>query len=180
MASDGISVNLEGVDELRKALAGAVLAIRTKAVRAALREAGGVITKQARLNAPILKHDMRRASPYRKPGTIRANIVTRPSKFARRGGDEGVFISVRPLRGKRQTKLGKAGSKNPNDPFYWIFQEFGWQPRPSKTGARAARVPGRRFMTSAAESRGQQAIQMFMSRVIPQIEKLNAKASRVR
>lgn len=175
MASDGVFVRLEGIEAMKRALADAAKTIRTKAVRGALREAGNIITKQARVNAPVLKT----THPHRKPGVLRKNIVTRASKFARQDGNEGVYVSVRPLRGKRQNKLGKAGSRNPNDPFYWIWQEFGWNPRPPKTGARPQRVPGRRFLTAAAESRGNEAVQTFMKRVIPQIDKLNAKAARV-
>ena len=40
MASDGVTVKLEGVDELKRALADAAKQIRTKAVRGALRQAG--------------------------------------------------------------------------------------------------------------------------------------------
>lgn len=194
MAADGITVKLEGVDELKRALANASKQIRTKAVRAALREAGKVIQKAARSNAPVLKT----ATPYRKPGTVKKAISVRASKVARRNKDEGVFVSVRPLRGSRQKKLGKAGATNPNDPFYWLFQEFGTKPhaiRPKRGKllawraggktivARSVKHPGvrgQRFMTRAAESQGQEAIRVFMNRVIPQIEKLNAKASRVR
>ena len=121
MASDGVTFKLEGVDELKRALADAAKQIRTKAVRGALRQAGNIIKKQAQSNAPILKSP----TPNRKPGTIRRNITVRASKFARRNKDEGVYISVRPLRGSRQKKLGKAGANNPNDPFYWRFLEFG-------------------------------------------------------
>lgn len=119
----------------------------------------------------------------------------RASKFARRGGNEGVYVSVRPLRGSRQKKLGKAGANNPNDPFYWRFLEFGTKPhviKPTKgrkalkfggSFARSVKHPGikaQRFMTRAAEQRGKEAIAVFMREVIPQIEKFNARAQRVR
>ena len=177
MVADGITVKLEGVDELKRALADAAKQIRTKAVRGALREAGNVIKKQAQISAPVLTAPVKN----RKTGTIKRNITVRPSKFARRDGNDGVFVSVRPLRGSRQKKLGKAGANNPNDPFYWFFQEFGWQPRAPKKrkGPRAQRVPGRYFMTSAAQTKGQEAISVFMNRVVPQIEKLNERAGRV-
>lgn len=224
MASDGITVRLEGVDELKRALADAAVKIRTKAVRNALSAAARVISKQAKLNAPILKSP----KESRKPGTVRNAISVRRSKVAREDGNEGVFVSVRPLRAKarRTFKVARAaagksinGSENPDDPYYWWWVEFGHRivPRTSKrslvgaafgfttyqqrlrngkivtrtrkynhqsiTGRRrnaAASVPGQFFMTRAAESRGTEAIQTFMNRVVPQIEKLNAKASRVR
>lgn len=161
--ADGFTVKLEGIDDLKRALADATKQIRTKAVRAALRKAGQVISKEAKQSAPVI------AAPTktRNPGTVKKAIAVRNSKFARQAGNEGVFINVRPLRGSRQKTLGKAGAKNPNDPFYWRFQEFG-----------TVKMKARPFLSPAAESKGNEAIKTFMDSVIPQIEKLNAKAKR--
>ena len=159
--ADGVTVKLEGVDALNKALAEATKQIRTKAVRSALRKAGQVISKEAKQAAPVLSAPTK----TRKPGTVKKAIAVRASKFARQAGNEGVFINVRPLRGSRQKTLGKAGAKNPNDPFYWRFQEFG-----------TVKMKARPFLSPAAESKGNEAIKTFMDSVIPQIEKLNAKA----
>lgn len=186
----GVTVQLEGIEELKRALAGAAKTIRTKAVRGALREAGKMIQAEARMKAPVL----RAATKTRKPGTVKRAISVRASKFARRDGNEGVFINVRPLRGSRQKKLGKAGAQNPNDPFYWLFQEFDTKPhrifaRKGKTlawtsggkamfkkGVQHPGTKGKRFMTHAAESKGQAAIAKFMAQVVPQIQKLNERA----
>ena len=161
--ADGVTVKLEGVDALNKALADATKQIRTKVVRSALRKAGQVISKEAKQAAPVLSAPTK----TRKPGTVKKAIAVRASKFARQAGNEGVFINVRPLRGSRQKTLGKAGAKNPNDPFYWRFLEFG-----------TVKMKARPFLSPAAESKGNEAIKTFMNSVIPQIEKLNAKAKR--
>lgn len=160
--ADEIKVSVTGIDAMNKALANAAKSIRTRAVRLAFSKAGRVIRDAAKASAPVLA----RPAKNRKPGTLKAAIVVRPSKFARQDKNEGVFIGVRPLRGKRQTKLGKAGANNPNDPFYWRFQEFGWK-----------NVPGKLFLSNAAASKGDAAVQEFMKSVIPQIERLNSKAS---
>ncbi len=185
--SDGFTVRLEGIDELKRALADAAKKIRTQAVRSALKQAGRVIQAAAKAAAPVL------AAPTktRTPGTMRNAISVRTSKFARRAGDEGVFINVRPLRGARARRLGKASATNPNDPYYWRFVEFGTKPHVIKArkggflffagrGVRSVNHPGtrgRRFLTGAAASSGQEAIAVFMRSVIQQIEKLNAKAA---
>lgn len=158
--ADTIEVKLVGIEDLKRALAEASKAIRTKAVRGALREAGKVIQSAARAAAPVLAVP----TPRRKPGTVKKNIVVRASKFARQAGDEGVFINVRPIgRSKaRVAKLGKAGAANPNDPYYWRFVEMGTK-----------KLAARPFLRPAAESKGQEAIDKFMTSVIPQIEKLN-------
>lgn len=158
--ADGFQVQLHGVDELKRALTDAAKQIRTKAVRNALKEAGKVIQAAAKTSAPIL------ATPTktRTPGTVKKAIAVRASKFARQAGNEGVYVSVRPLKGSRQKRLGKAGARNPNDPFYWRFLEFGTR-----------KMSARPFMRPAASAKGTEAINKFMKSVIPQIEKLNAK-----
>lgn len=161
--ADGFTVKLEGIEELKRSLAGATSKIRTKAVRGALRKAGQVISKEAKQNAPVLSAPTK----TRKPGTVKQAIAVRNSKFARQAGNEGVFVGVRPLRGSRQKKLGKAGAKNPNDPFYWRFVEFGTK-----------KMKARPYLSPAADNKGNEAIKTFMDSVIPQIEKLNAKASK--
>lgn len=164
--ADRFSVKLEGVEELKTALADAASKIRTKAVRSALREAGKVIQAAAKAAAPVL----RVPSAYRKPGTVAKNIAVRASKFARRMGDEGVFINVRPIGSSkaRQGKLGKAGATNPNDPYYWKFLEFGTR-----------KMAARPMLRPAANAKGSEAIRKFMDSVVPQINKLNERSKRV-
>lgn len=157
-------LKVHGFDELTRALAEASSTIRKKAVRGALREAAKIFVTSARSAAPILKVPTKR----RAVGTVRKNIVVRNSKLARKAGNEGVFVGVRPLRGARTKKLGKAGANNPNDPFYWHFLEFGTK-----------KMAARPFLRPAAD-KSSQVIDVFMKRVVPQIEKLNKRAGRVR
>jgi len=119
--SDGITAELHGVDELKRALEQVPDKLKRKGLLKGLRLAGNIVRDAARRDAPLLQEP----TPYRKRGTVRKAIVVRTSKFARRAGDLGVFVGVRPLRGARTKKLGAAGAKNPNDPFYWQFLEFG-------------------------------------------------------
>lgn len=172
--ADGFEVKLTGIDELNKALADATKQIRTKAVRSALRKAANVIRDEAKRNAPVLSVPTKR----RKPGTVRDAIVVRFSKLARKDGNEGVFIGVKPAKGAKYKKVGKLfgisirakvrnskrGADSPDDPYYWRFLEFGTK-----------KMSARKFMTNAAD-KGNEAIKVFMDSVIPQIEKLNAKA----
>lgn len=166
MQSDSaLTVRLEGVDELRKALADASASIRKKAVRSALRKAAAVIQREARANAPVLMVP----TPRRNTGTVKRRISVRASKFARAGGNEGVYVSVKPLSGKSDTsRFGKRGAKNPNDPYYWWFLEFGTK-----------KMAKRPFLGPAAESKGNEAIATFMKMVVPQIERLNNRVGRM-
>lgn len=178
--ADDIRFQLNGVEELVTALRAIPEVLGKRVLRNALAKAARVIRDTARANAPVLRVPSRR----RKPGTVRANIVVRTSKIARVAGDIGVYVSVRPLRGARTKKLGRAGAANPNDPYYWWWQEFGWTPnhgkartRRQRRAAAPRRVPGRRFLTGAAISAGERAIDVFMKDVVPQIEKLNRKGA---
>ena len=181
---DRVEVKLEGVEEFIEALKALPGVLRGRVIGGALRDGARIIQRLAKSSAPVLKG----RAKYRTPGTLRDNIVVRTSKIARQRGEVGVFVGVRPLRGKaRVAKFGKAGAQNPNDPYYWWWQEFGWVPTGPvrlrggkarrKLGREAAqlsraRVPGKRFLSGAAQAGGQQAIEQATRRIVPQIERL--------
>lgn len=161
--ADDVLIKLDGVDELVRALRGMPAKIRNRAVRAALRKAARIISADAKSRAPVL----RAPAPFRRPGTVKRRISVRNSKFARQAGDEGVFIGVRPLRGRADTRrYGKASARNPADPFYWRFLEFGTK----KMGKRP-------FLGPAAQAKGEEAVRSFLRESLPAIEKLNRKGA---
>lgn len=166
MADEAFSAKLEGIDDLKRVMANLPDKIRKRAVRGALKDATKPMLQAAKQATPILK----KPTPYRNAGTVQRALMIRNSKFARRGGDEGVFINPKPLvrqaaQGKKQKSPGKkgfAGSKNPNDPFYWRFLEFGTK-----------KMPKREFLKPAADNKSSEVVQGFFAAVIPRIEKLN-------
>jgi len=186
MAGDSVQVKLEGIDEFIDTLNALPSVLRRRVIAGALRDGARIIQRLAKSNAPVLRGIAR----HRKPGTVRNAISVRTSKEARKRGDVGVFVGVRPLRGAREKKLGRRGATNPNDPYYWWFVEFGVKPhviraRKGKVlawsnGGKAAfsrsiAHPGLRaqkFLSRASQAGGQQAINTAIRRVTPQIEKL--------
>lgn len=54
-------------------------------------------------------------------------------------------ILSRPLKG--------GGKKNPKDPFYWVFQEFGWNPASGATGG-AKGSAGKRYRRYLSKGAG--------------------------
>jgi HK97 gp10 family phage protein len=144
---------VSGIPDLRAALAGIVPKLRRQALRNALSAGARVVRDAARAGAPVLRIGSR--TPYRTAGTVRKAISVRTSKVARRAGNVGVFVNVRPA------KLGQRGGKSKTDPFYWRFLEFGTK----KLGAS-------RFLQSAT-GRLNQALQVFIAKIGPAIEKLN-------
>lgn len=133
----------EGFDALAAKLRGLTPAMRKKVLRNALAAGARLVRDTAKRAAPELQPENK--TPYRKRGTVRKAIKVRTSKQARRDGDVGVFVNVKPLK-KAQVRAFKAGGggsgfKNPDDPYYWQWLEFGRQARGSANARqRVARV----------------------------------------
>lgn len=141
MAVEGVQVR--GLEEFKRKAAEIPRAMRAKVLRDALRAGAREVRDTAKRNAPVLSSGGSMQTPYRKPGTVKKAISVRSSKVASKQGDVGVFVNVKPLPGnkwkveryknlfgqKRQrftlVKKSQRSAKNPNDPFYWRFLEFG-------------------------------------------------------
>ena len=117
MAVEGVQVR--GLEEFKRKAAEIPRAMRAKVLRDALRAGAREVRDTAKRNAPVLSLRSSMQTPYRKPGTVKRAISVRTSKAARRAGDVGVFVNVRPA------KRGARGARSKDDPFYWRFLEFG-------------------------------------------------------
>ncbi len=122
----GEVVRIEGLENLKRKLAEVPKAMRKRVLRNALAAGAREVRDVAKRNAPVMTLGTSLKAPYRKPGTVKQAIRVRTSKADRRAGDVGVFVNVRPA------KAGQRGAKNPNDPFYWRFLEFGTKKMPAK------------------------------------------------
>ena len=137
MQGDGITAKVRGLPDLKAALLAIPRELRRRALRTALAAGARAVRDEAKRRAPVLKTStyfgssaIRRGT--RKPGTLQKAIVVRTSKLARRAGNVGVFVNVKPAKG------GNRGAKSPNDPYYWRWQELAGE-------AQAARSPASRF-----------------------------------
>ena len=122
----GEVVRIEGLENLKRKLAEVPKAMRKRVLRTALAAGAREVRDVAKRNAPVMTLGTSLNAPYRKPGTVKQAIRVRTSKADRRAGDVGVFVNVRPA------KSGQRGAKNPNDPFYWRFLEFGTRKMPAR------------------------------------------------
>lgn len=164
MRGEGISATVTGLPELKAALLAIPRELRRRALRNALAAGARAVRDEARRRAPVLKASTYAGSSairrgVRKPGTLQKAIIVRTSKVARRAGNIGVFVNVRPAKG------GNRGAKSPNDPYYWRWQEFGWT-------SRGGDKPGARFLQAGA-AKLEQALRIFIDRIGPQIAKFN-------
>lgn len=151
--------SVQGVQDLVRKLNALPDAMKRRVLRNALASGARLVRDEAKRLAPVLSADNARSAPYRKPGTVRDAITVRTSKVARREGNVGVFVNVRPARGaqyrtetlrsrilgvkvKRRTLKADSqrGARSRNDPFYWRFLEFGTK-----------RMAARQFLQPAAE-----------------------------
>lgn len=152
MAADGVSVDVGGFEQLAQRLREIAPAMRKRVLRNALAAGGRLVRDEARRHPPVL----RAAVPYRTAGLVRKSIVVRTSKIARRAGDVGVFINVRPA------KAGLRGARSKSDPYYWRWLEFG-----------TVKMRATPFLKPAA-SRLQGAVPIISAAVGRWIDKINA------
>lgn len=183
-----ISAKVRGIPDLKAELAGIVPKLRVRALRNALAAGARVVQKVQRDGTPVISAtSLAVRKGYRKAGTIKKAISVRTSKMAKRNGDVGVFVNVKPL------KKGSRANKNPNDPFYWSWVEFGHRiigrfkgkytdykvrGRGRLTGLAKRRraplgfVPGQAFLRRGIGALPD-ALQIFIKAIGPQIAKLN-------
>ncbi len=177
--ADGITTRVQGIPDLKEALQGIVPKLRVRALRNALAAGMRIVQRKAINEAPALSISaLAVRKGYRTPGLLKKRISVRTSKVARRAGDVGIFVNIKPAAGakfktttyrlaglvtrtRRKTADSQRGAKSPNDPFYWRFVEFG-----TKT-AKAAKF----LQKGAAQLPA--ALQVFLSKIGPAIQKLN-------
>lgn len=175
-----ITAKVTGIPDLREALRGIVPKLRVRALRNALAAGARVVQASARAATPVISAAaLAVRKGYRSPGTVRKAISVRSSKTARAAGDVGVFVNVKPAKGARYStktssflglkvrtrtlkRASQRGARSPTDPYYWRFINFG-----TATGTRAWH-----FLERGAE-RLPQALQVFVAKIGPAIEKLN-------
>lgn len=163
MSSGFIEITLEGMDELKRKLEAIPDNMRKRLFRKALNKAAKIIRDTAKAHVPVLAPQTGGRAPnrYRKKGTVKRNIRVAPSKYAMRQGNVGVYIGVRKLHGARTRTLGRAGARNPNDPFYYTFLERGTR-----------KMTARQFIKPAA-ARLEEAGQIFIDEATIAINALN-------
>jgi HK97 gp10 family phage protein len=185
--SDGLTTRIEGLADLKITVEALKQDLRKRVVRGALRDAARPIVNAARVRAPVLKTPAR----FRTPGLLKRSIKVFSSKqFSGRNGTLGVYVAVRGSKAKLRASGGK-GAKNPNDPYYWYWQEFGFTAvgrrkvgggrftRPGRLAARisagAPVILGKHFMQRGFDSGKQQAVTIFTAKLKTRIDQANQR-----
>ena len=156
--ADSVTVKIEGLGELRRALMALPDKIRRKALIKPMRAAMKVVLQAARDAAPVLQTP----NPRRTRGTVKKALTVRVSRESRRAGNVGLYVNVRPLNKARAMKAVKKGrAVRSVDPFYWRFLEFGTR-----------KMAARPFLRPAA-NKLTEALAVFQREAIPAIQALN-------
>lgn len=158
--SDNIKVTVSGLQDMRDQFAGLADKVRRRVLRNALASGARLIRDDAKRAAPVLAVSDSRRAPYRKPGTVRDAIAVRTSKRARRAGNVGVFVNVRPA------PAWARGAKSPRDPFYWRWLEFGTRKMAARPFLQAAAGRAGEALSKITEVLGRQ-IQRLANRQEP-------------
>jgi hypothetical protein len=186
MAADGITATVRGIPDLRAALLSIPDTLRKRVLLNALRAGARVVRDAARAAAPELASP----SPYRTKGLLRKSISVRTSKLARRSGDIGVFVNVRPAKGAKYgwtsgvfgtnlgrqrfvTRASQRGAKSKVDPFYWRFINWGWRPR-----GNGAKIAGKEFLEAGVKALDA-ALDQIENYIARQVQKMNNKGSQL-
>lgn len=118
---------IAGMKELLRGLGELPADLAKSAIYSALGGAARIVRTEAKARAPVLDaSDPAVQAGTRKPGTVRDAIRVSRSKINKgQNGLYQVIIRVKPLKKSQEKKLGRRGAKNPNDPYYWWWVEFG-------------------------------------------------------
>lgn len=140
------SLRIEGLTQLNATLRALPERLEKNVVLGALRAAAQVIRKDAMARVPVLQNP----HPNRKPGTVRRAITVRRSRTTK----NSVYVGVAGLSRKSIAAFKASGAQNgavnPDDPYYWIFLEFG-----------TAKMPAKPFLRPAFEAKKFEALRRF-------------------
>ena len=177
---DGFSVKVNGIDELKRALADLPRKLRRTVLIKALRAGARVVQKAALARIPTLMMPVQ----YRTKGLLKRRLTVRVSKESRLHGDVGVFVNIKPAA------KGQRGAKSAVDPYYWRFVNWGTGPHKITTKvaknlrfgnlyAKSVNHPGTkgaRFMEAGGEALPA-ALAAFEREAVPAIEALNQRGA---
>ncbi len=165
------TIRIHGAREIEAAMRELPRRVDRALLNRALLAGAKLNVAEAQIRAPILQQP----DPRRRAGTLRRRIrayVVRAEGYAATVFIGVVGLSKRAIRRWKQKRAKKgeaaSGANNPNDPYYWVFQEFGTE-----------KMAAHPFLRPAFESTKQSAVQRVIevSRTLVQGElmKLGAR-----
>lgn len=143
-AATNQTTHIAGLRELLQGLSALPIELGKGAIWSALGGAARIVRDDAIARAPVIDaSDPAVRAGRRKVGTLRKAIRSSRSRINK--GQQGlweVIVRVKPLKAKAirafKQRTGKMGALNPDDPYYWWWQEFGTSRHPARPFLRPA------------------------------------------
>ena len=148
------SVQVQGLDQLAKALRELPQRVARNGLRAAVYAGAKVIRDEAKLQAPVATGAMGPNQP--PPGTLKRSVIMKQIPELSGAQKQTFFVTVR--QGKKYRKQGKKGNLS-QDAWYWRFVEFG-----------TVKMPARPFLRPAFDMKKHEAVTAIKTRLAQRIE----------
>ena len=128
-----VQIRIQGASEVEQAMRELPRRVDRRLLNKALLAGAKLNVEEAKAKAPVLQEP----DPRRRAGTLRRRIrafVVKPEGYTATAFIGVVGLTKRAIARWKQKRAKKglafSGANNPNDPFYWIFQEFGTEKMP--------------------------------------------------
>jgi len=148
------SVQVQGLDQLAKALRELPQRVARNGLRAAVYAGAKVIRDEAKLQAPVATGDLGANQP--PPGTLKRSVIMKQIPELSGAHKQTFFVTVR--HGKQYRKQGKKGNLS-QDAWYWRFVEFG-----------TVKMSARPFLRPAFDLKKHEAVTAIKTRLAQRIE----------
>ena len=148
------SVQVQGLDQLAKALRELPQRVARNGLRAAVYAGAKVIRDEAKLQAPVATGDLGPNQPPR--GTLKRSVIMKQIPELSGAQKQTFFVTVR--HGKKYRKQGKKGNLS-QDAWYWRFVEFG-----------TIKMSARPFLRPAFDMKKHEAVTAIKTRLAQRIE----------
>ena len=153
------SVQVQGLDQLAKALRELPQRVARNGLRAAVYAGAKVIRDEAKLQAPVATGDLGANQPPR--GTLKRSVIMKQIPELSGAQKQTFFVTVR--HGKKYRKQGKKGNLS-QDAWYWRFVEFG-----------TVKMSARPFLRPAFDMKKHEAVTAIKTRLAQRIEQAAQK-----
>ena len=148
------SVQVQGLDQLAKALRELPQRVARNGLRAAVYAGAKVIRDEAKLQAPVATGDLGANQPPR--GTLKRSVIMKQIPELSGAQKQTFFVTVR--HGTKYRKQGKKGNLS-QDAWYWRFVEFG-----------TVKMSARPFLRPAFDMKKHEAVTAIKTRLAQRIE----------
>ncbi len=161
--------SLEGYDRLLSSMRSLPEKLQRQVIRKSIRAGASSMRKTARANAPKRSGALDRniivasSSPKGKLGKVISSYAVGVDS-----GKVGAVVDGRVATSRGKSRKATRREKAGEDPFYWVWQETGYQNGPKK-------VPGKKFLEKALKMNQDKTFNAVRIKLKQEIDKTNGR-----